>query len=301
MPAKKRKAGAQGWRASRPKHVQESELNVGTRGVMITCDTHAEKGAVREGFDVLAQAWDLLAPPRVAAAQDVASGGGCDGEGGGAGESSGVIDIAREIAAESAALSEGRRFFVAQTGCAGFVVLRLNAALADGASGSPSLLELVNRVYASVATDGELAVRFVARMLPCQTVCRAELPKIATAVRETVAAEVKRRGAGACPATFAVQFRQRHNTKALDRDEVIRVVADSAKLELGSARVHIADPELCVVLEVVKAHCCVCVVDQWQKYKRYSLRALQGADGGEQPPSAAPAAASAPAGGSGEE
>lgn len=290
MPAKRKEGGGGGggWKASKPRHVREADLNVGMRGVLVTCDTHAEKGAVREGFGVLSQAWDLIA------AEAAASAPADDGDGGG-GSAAGaaIVDVAKEIAAEAAALAGERRFFVAQTGCQGFLVLRLNTSV----PASPNLLELVNRVCASAATGGDLGVRFTARMLPCQAVCRADLPKIAAAVRAAVAAERDRRSAG-FHTTFAVQFKQRCNSKALDRDEVIRTAADSAKAELPGAVVNIADPSLCVVLEVVRAFCCVCVVDRWLPHRRYSLRALQGAadtaNAGAptaEPPSAAPAGA----------
>lgn len=285
MPGKRKaKGGGDGWRTSKPRHVHDSDLNVGMRGVLVTCDTHAEKGAVREGFSVLSQAWDLIAASREASAP--AGDGDCGGEGSTAG-GTGITDLAQEIAAEAAALNDERRFFVAQTGCQGFIVLRLNTTIPS----SPNLLQLVDRVCESAATDGELGVRFIARMLPCQAVCRADLPKMVAAVRAAVAAERERLGASRCT-SFAIQFKQRYNAKTLDRDEVIRVVADSAKLELPGATVSINDPALCIVLEVVKTFCCVCVVDRWLRNKRYSLRALQGL-GDAQPAQLAPAAAAA--------
>jgi hypothetical protein len=51
--------GGKPWRK---KQYHESELCAGMRGVLITCDVHAEKVAVREAFSALSLAWDQLQP-----------------------------------------------------------------------------------------------------------------------------------------------------------------------------------------------------------------------------------------------
>jgi hypothetical protein len=266
-------------------------------GVLLTCGTHVEPKAVREGFELLNAAWDALAEARAAPADgaDAASTAPPDDDDGP------VFDVAAQIAREAASLKKGKRFYVAQADCPGFVVLRANPAVQP----HPPMLALANAICAAAAARGAAAVgpgsRYIARLLPCQAVCRAELEWIAAAAGEVVAAEAARRPPGAPPwRSFAVQFRQRYNG-ALERDEVVATVATAVAAALGAgARVCIGDPEVCVSIEVVRKLCCVCVTDSWLRLKKYSLVNLRdegrdadgGADAdGADAPAAAPAGA----------
>lgn len=49
------------WRPQgRKRPSPESDLQLGMRGVLITCDTLAERKAIREAFSVLGAAWEAL-------------------------------------------------------------------------------------------------------------------------------------------------------------------------------------------------------------------------------------------------
>jgi len=207
--------------SAKPRQVHESELSPGMSGIIVTCDTHIEKSAVRESFAVLSQVWDhadIRPDAQLGAAKDGAPSADSVAVELPAGSGGAVIDFAQEIANEVSQLKEDKRFFVAQTGCPGFVVLRVNTAIRT----RPRMLDLVNKILASaVSEDGEFGVRFVARMLPCQTVVRAETAKIVAAVREVVsavAADRKRAGLPLFP-SFAIQFKKRYAGN-IERDEV---------------------------------------------------------------------------------
>lgn len=137
---------------------------------------------------------------------------------------------------------------------------------------SPDLLSLVNSVYASTMSGGELLTRYISRLLPCQEVCRAEAGRMAASVEEAVRAHCAARGTP--PATFAIHFKQRHNGN-LDRDAVIAALAQAVSRVVPKAKVDLDDPELCVAVQVVRAMCCVCVVDRWKAFHKYSVRGLR--------------------------
>ena len=130
------------WRKSKQAHA--SELGLGMSGVLITCGTHAEPRAVREGFDLLNAAWDAVAEAQPAAAEDEGADASAPADGGT------VVDLAAQIAREAASLKQGKRFFVAQADCPGFVVLRANPAVQP----QPPMLQLANAICAAVAQRG---------------------------------------------------------------------------------------------------------------------------------------------------
>lgn len=141
------------------------ELSRGMRGVLITCDTHLEHKAIKEAYRLL----DDLAGGGAAAGDG--GDGGDDGDGGSASGTAGD-----KLAAELAALKEGggegggsggggtahaKRFSVAQTGCAGTVLLRFSEEADD-----PT--EIASRALGEAQARGESSAPHVIRLLPVQ-------------------------------------------------------------------------------------------------------------------------------------
>eukprot|EP00962_Isochrysis_galbana_P027617 scaffold8683_cov104-Isochrysis_galbana.AAC.2 len=125
-----------------------SELGRGMRGVLLTCDTHLERQAIREGFALLDEyaGGEMAAPAEPAAA--CADGGGV---------ATGANTAADALAAELAGLrrdgaADGsdvpdpaaggrRRFSVAQTGCTGSIVIRFGLPTDDPLATSTRVME----------------------------------------------------------------------------------------------------------------------------------------------------------------
>mmetsp|Transcript_29893 Transcript_29893/g.80336 ORF Transcript_29893/g.80336 Transcript_29893/m.80336 type:complete len:291 (+) Transcript_29893:94-966(+) len=257
-PKRARGGGHAAWHKGKVQRARDSEIAAGMHGILVTCDVHAEKNAIRDMFNVLNALWEDLTPTAPAADQ------GAPGR---------VSDPAADVAREMATLTEKKRFFVAQTNCPGTMMLRVN----NEVQPQPEMLQVVNAMFNSVLVGGDYTTRYVARCLPCQLVCKAEIPKMLQGISEVLSSS-SQLGKGRVP-SFAVQFKKRQNS-TLDREEVIKAVADHVSKAFPGVVVNIGDPALCVCIEVIRTVCCICMVDGWAKYTRYSLRALAGDSGG---------------------
>ena len=202
------KRGAQGGGgAKKRRFAHGTELTAGMRGVIITCDSHLEHKAIRECFERFGTVAEATGPK--AGPKDNAAETATDGTAGDA--------LAREIEA----LKQGGRaaggkpaFSVAQTGCAGNVMIRFEGEALDP-------VKIVEQVMEEALSSRCSGAPHIVRMLPVQASCSAHTRNIVQAVEPLVHAALQ-----GFEATFAVQWRRRHNT-TLDKMEVINAVVDA--------------------------------------------------------------------------
>ena len=145
-------------------------------------------------------------------------------------------------------------FSVAQTGCNGMVMIRF-----EGEGLDP--VRMVDRVMEEALSARSSRAPHVVRMLPVQASCSAHTRNIVQAVTPLLQAALP-----GSEASFAVQWRRRHNT-TLDKMEVINAVAGAVQEVAPKACVELSSPEAAVSIEVIKSVCCIGVLTHWQKYK----------------------------------
>ncbi|KAL1519476.1 hypothetical protein AB1Y20_022995 [Prymnesium parvum] len=229
---------------------RDGTLTAGMRGVLISCDVHLERDAIKESLRLFESLVDDERPPTPPPA--TAGGSTTAGDA-----------LAREIDALKQTGGATRRppFSVAQTGCGGNVLIRF-----DG--GAPDPLALVQRVMEGALASRGLDAPHVIRMIPVQTTCAATPQAVGAALRPLVGGAM--RGA---EGTYAVQWRRRCNTdveKAAMIDAAAGVVAELAP----KSKVDLSAPGTAVLTEVIKTICCVSVLPHWGRYHHYNLRAL---------------------------
>ena len=224
----------------------ESLLATGTRGLLITCDVHQERKAIRECLALL----------------DSLSGGDEVADAGGAEEASGTAGdaLARDLAAlREQEKGSAKRFAVAQTGIAGVIMIRIADAAVDP-------VQLADRVMEEAIASQRSCAPHVVRILPVQTTCSAHVGNITQAAAALLGAL---RGS---EDTYAVQWRRRCNT-GIDKMEVINAVAAAVSAVAPKARVDLAAPAAAVMVDVMKTVCCVSVLPDWRRVQSYNLRA----------------------------
>ena len=258
-----------------------SQLGPGMRGLLITCDVHMEKAAIRETFGLLDELMESEAgeatpsvplptssqPPAVTAT---------------AGDS---------LAAELAALQRGggpapaggpadgqpkRRYSIAHTGCPGSVFVKL-----DDASLDPT--GLVDRAMARALATGHSGARHVVRMVPVQACVPARsAASIADGVKSFTHAALR-----GFVGTYAVQWRRRNNN-SLDKMSVIDAVASEVAAVAPEASVDLRNAEAAVSVEVIATTGLVSVLTRWREFRQYNLRACAGAGGDDATAAAQP-------------
>ena len=227
-----------------------TELARGMRGILITCDTHLEKKAIRECFDLLN---DLCEEAPSSTSSEAALS-----------KSAGAA-----LAAEIAAIQQGnqgadgaeklRRFSIAQTGVGGNVMVRFEDDDLDP-------VHLVHRVFEQALAHRSTCAPHVIRMLPVQATCAARTESVVAALTPML------QSLQGSDSSFSVQWRRRCNT-SIDKMEVIDAIAAVMKDLAPKAQVDLMRPQVGILVDVVKSVCCVSVLPGWQRARAYNLRA----------------------------
>ena len=196
---KKRAAAPPGGNAKKYRQAKPAagrELGIGMRGVLLTCEVHVERQAIKECVQLLEQ----LVEPDAAEAE----GGPASSDApraATAGES-----LARELQAlkrqpntGGEAGKNGARFSVAQTGCSGNVFVRFSG-------DTPDPRALIDRVMERGLREGHGGAPHIVRMVPIEASCAAKVGAIVEAA--TPLLQALRGHAG----TYAVHWRRKCNS-----------------------------------------------------------------------------------------
>ena len=222
----------------------------GMRGVLVTCDVHVEKSAIRESCQLFEQHTEEAAPAAEEGAERAAT----------AGES-----LAAELQALQGAKADGsggdseaKQFSVAQTGVQGVVMIRFADKSLDPAA-------LVGGIVERAQRDGNAGAPHVVRMYPVQATCHASVAEIVAAATPLLSALRGFEG------SFAINWRRRCNS-SVDKMEVIEALASAAAAVAPKARVELRNPQAVVNVDVIKTTCCLGVLPDWRRHVEYNLR-----------------------------
>ncbi|XP_062865912.1 THUMP domain-containing protein 1 [Trichomycterus rosablanca] len=258
-------ASAEGWKRSRkhygggrPKRPRGGrELEAGMQGILITCNMN-ERKCTGEAYSLLNEYADLLYGPEQPADPE---GGGSEAEE----EQDDAEEALKKEVEQIRASTEGRRrrFTALESGANNVVFIRTRGVEPD---------RLVHHVLQDLYTARRLKSRAVLRMLPVGGSCRA-FPEDMTRYLETFLQpwfQAPRR------ATYQICFKSRNSSHS-KRDDVIKSVAGLVSKLNPENKVDLTDPELSIIVEVIKSVCCVAVVRDYTRFRKYNLQeALKG-------------------------
>ena len=235
------------------------ELAAGMRGVLVSCDVHMEREAIKECFrlfESMVEDGDEAAAPASAPASSATAGNALARE---------IEELKRQQAGGGGGGGGGgaankKSFSVAQTGCGGNVLIRFERDAHDP-------LQLVQRVMErALASHGSPDAPHVIRMLPVQATCSAKPTAIESTLKPLVGAALR-----GSEGTYAVQWRRRCNSD-VEKMAVIDVAAGAVLEVAPKATVALREPDTGILTEVIKAVCCVSVLPNWSRYHGYNLR-----------------------------
>ena len=270
--------GGGGKRQYQAGHKGASQLSAGMKGVLITCEPHLERKAIKECFELFGAMVEAAKPPSTGAADATAAAAAASGTAGDA-LARELEELRQQRPPPPPPRQEGQEqpqrvrvrqpLSVAQTGCAGNVVIRF-----DGEALDP--IRMAEQALEDALSAGSSSAPHVVRLLPVQTCCPAFTKNIVQAVSPLLSAALlhgSKQREEEEPISFAVQWRRRHNT-SLGKMEVIDAVAAAVLAVAPKARVELSSPEVTISIEVIKSVCCLAVLTHWRRYKEYNLRAL---------------------------
>ncbi|KAL0460933.1 UNVERIFIED_CONTAM: THUMP domain-containing protein 1 [Sesamum latifolium] len=176
-----------------------------------------------------------------------------------------TCDGGKEHQASNEAINviDTRRFSKLDSGCNGVVFIQMRKR-----DGDPSPKDIVQHMMTSLASTKKHVSRFLLRVLPVEVTCYTSDEEIKRAIKPVidkyfpVESEVPRK--------FAVLYDARANT-GIDRTKVIDAVAKSVP---SLHKVDLANPDINIVVQIVKTVCLIGVVEKYKELAKYNIRQL---------------------------
>ncbi|XP_055685833.1 THUMP domain-containing protein 1 homolog [Lutzomyia longipalpis] len=252
--AKRKNYGKNNYKNEEMKHRKLSFLEPGMKGFMATCNFR-EKDCIRECYNILNQYMDtsMNDPPPEEEPTAVKKSDDEEEE-----------DISKALQKDldkekQRNQKKFHKFNVADTGVTNCVFI---------ATSLDDPVGLGVKIARDIAATKVQRTKFLLRLIPVEVVCRANLRSITDAVGSLCDKYVLQE-----PKTFSVVFNRRYNN-AISRDDVIKEVADVVTSKNSGNKVNLTEPEISVVVEIIKGMCCISVLPDYLKLKKYNLLEL---------------------------
>uniref|UniRef100_UPI00358E0AA6 THUMP domain-containing protein 1 n=1 Tax=Myxine glutinosa TaxID=7769 RepID=UPI00358E0AA6 len=236
-------------------------LAVGMEGFLVTCNYMEQKCAV-EAFDVLTDYAENIFGQEVepaALAQSPRAGEKLDDMEMAVKEE---VEKLKGKEPEEGKANEGSapspRFKIMESGSNNVIFIRTQSI-------DPTLLawEVLNDVAEKRRARG----RNILRLIPVGASCKAyatDLARLAERFLEPYFGAPRQ-------STFQVVFKARNN-QILKRDNVIQILADIVTKMNPNNKVNLSTPDLTIIVEVIKNVCCLSVVRDYSRLRKYNLQ-----------------------------
>lgn len=227
-------------------------MQVGQRGFLVTCNFR-EKECIKESYNLLnsynVQSDDDVEQCQPAPGVDVGSSD--EGE-----EQEDISELlANEIKASKAQSKKGL-FQAVDT-------QTTNCIFIDARVKDP--LDLGVRIVRDVAKSQVAKTRFLLRLLPVEIVSKANLADMLSAAEKLFDKHFLNE-----PKSYSIMFNRRYNND-IKRDEVIKEFAEIIQAKNIRNKVDLKNPQVSVIVEVIKGFCCLSVLPDYLALKKYNL------------------------------
>ncbi|KAG8014612.1 THUMP domain-containing protein 1 [Nibea albiflora] len=235
------------WKGSR-------ELEVGMQGILITCNMN-ERKCTAEAFNLLNEYADELYGP-----EKLQDNNGSSSDEEEADEEDVDVALKKEVAQlQTSGAKQERRFQALDSGANNVIFIKTQNLESD---------KLVHHILSDLHSTKKKKSRVILRMLPVTGTCKAfqdDMVKYLTTFLEPWFKTPN------C-ATYQIAFKAR-NSSHNKRDEIIKAIAGSLVGKLNPKnKVDLTNPELTVIVEVIKAVCCISVVKDYTLYRKYNVQ-----------------------------
>ncbi|XP_072767432.1 THUMP domain-containing protein 1 homolog [Anoplolepis gracilipes] len=161
-----------------------------------------------------------------------------------------------ELRTEHEMPASSRKFQVVDTGAKNTIFI---------ASTLPNPLELVTKILTKLDATKQQCTRYLLRLLPIEVSCKAYMDDI-----KTKASALFEKYFAQEPKTFSIVFNRRNNNN-IKRDEIIQDLAEIILRKNPGNKVDLKNPEIAVIVEVIRGVCLLCIAPNYYKFKKYNL------------------------------
>ncbi|XP_074622918.1 THUMP domain-containing protein 1-like isoform X1 [Acropora palmata] len=256
-PSGKRKRSKAFYVGQKKKKRGQEVLSPGMKGVLVTCN-EKEKMCIKEACNVLSEYADILYGPEHHSQEDSHA---SDSDG----DSDDIEDALAKEVKELQSPCQERRFQTIISGANNLNFIKTN--LPD----SKDPADLVHFVLEDIMKTQCKKTRYCQRLLPISNSCHAsmeEMKKLANHMfKKTFLAENVK------PLKFSVMFKSRNNG-TVQRDETIAMLASIVENSGKGHTVNLSKPDLAICVEIIKNVCCMSVVRDFFKLRKYNIHEI---------------------------
>ncbi|RDD38133.1 THUMP domain-containing protein 1 [Trichoplax sp. H2] len=244
---KRKRAKAYYVNFRKKKHVDPRGMRPGLNGVLLTCNNVQNRGALAEIYQLLHESADRLY-------------GNDDGDDSKTSKSEVDNDPSKELEKEISALKDNwKNYFQAvETGVKNIYFIECN-------KGDP--YELTKSIFKDLI-ERKASVRFCQRLIPVTFICHSSLDDIKKCCPQYLKQYFQNDTAKECK--FAISYKSRYNGD-LNRDQVIATVADIVIDGQIKHQVNLDNPDVVIVIEIVRNVCCMSILDDFHQMRKYNL------------------------------
>lgn len=234
------------WKGSR-------ELEVGMQGILITCNMN-ERKCTAEAFNLLNEYADKLYGP-----EKLQENNGSSSEEEDADEEDVDEALKKEVAQlKASGAKQERRFQALDSGANNVIFIKTHNLESD---------KLVHHILSDLHTTKKKKSRVILRMLPVTGTCKAFQDDMVKYLTTFLEPWFKTPNCG----TYQIAFKAR-NSSHNKRDEIIKSIAGLVGKLNPKNKVDLTNPELTIIVEVIKAVCCISVVKDYTLYRKYNVQ-----------------------------
>ncbi|XP_068715477.1 THUMP domain-containing protein 1-like [Montipora foliosa] len=231
-------------------------LTPGMKGVLVTCN-EKEKVCIKEAYNVLNEYADQLYGPEHKSKEDY---NGSDGD-----EDSDIEDALAKEVKELQAPDQERRFQAILSGATNVIFLKAN--LPD----SKDPAELVHTALMDMMKTQCKKTRYCQRFLPISNSCYASKEDMKTLATNMFQATFL--GEDVKPSKFCVMYKSRNNG-TIDKSDTIAMLASIVENAGKGHTVDLNRPDLAICVEIIKNVCCMSVVRDLFKLRKYNVHEI---------------------------
>ncbi|KAL2086408.1 hypothetical protein ACEWY4_017467 [Coilia grayii] len=230
------------------------ELDVGMQGILITCNMN-ERKCTSEAYNLLNEYADkLYGPEKFADKEESGSEEDDENE-----DDDAEAALKKEVTQMRESTEKGRRRFQAvDSGANNVVFIRTQNLEPD---------QLVHHILQDLHATKKKKSRVILRMLPVSGTCKAfpeDMERYLSTYLEPWFKEPAQ-------ATYQIAFKAR-NSSHNKRDDVIKALAALVGKLNPKNKVDLTNPELTIIVEVIKSVCCVSVVRDYTLFRKFNLQ-----------------------------
>lgn len=219
-------------------------LEAGARGFLCTCNFQ-EKNCISEACNILTEYADrLLGPPPEIEDED---------------DSEEPLDLSDLLKQQISDIKKGstreRRFQSLVTSVTNCVFIQ---------SDIEDPVKLCHSIVEDIHATKRQKTRFLLRLVPVEVSCSIKLNEITEAANKLFDKYFTGE-----PTTFCVVFNRRYSN--CPRDVVIQELANLVVAKNAAHKVDLQNPNLFIIVEIIKGLCLMSVVADYYKYRKYNL------------------------------